>query len=173
MVLGREVEGNTMIFILEGADGTGKSTLAKAIAKETSAHIYHCGFGPEWDIEEYHKTIWRQVKAMERLVGNVVLDRFCISEIIYATCFRDGPAYDVEKFIYENIWEDEVKWIYTRNDNAVTNHVKNSKNRIEMFENMEDVTNTYESYISSSNLNWITYDFDKVNINDFVKEITR
>jgi len=38
-----------VIYILEGPDGAGKSTLANQIAAEKKASVLHCYFDPTWD----------------------------------------------------------------------------------------------------------------------------
>jgi thymidylate kinase len=166
-----------MIYILEGPDGTGKSTLAAAIAEKTKGHILHSTFNKDWDIEEYHTEIMEAAIDLNRY-QDVVIDRWAPSEFVYGKVFRGKPSYDSSILVEEYFGQHDITWIYCRNDNAVENHLNNKKNRKEMFDDMTKVVEEFDDYVSYTSNNWIklpwiTYDFDKVDIDNFVKEITK
>ena len=80
------------IIVLEGADGTGKTTLAKHLVEKHGARYLHLGI---------HKDIWAWHVAALRLAARladdhlVVIDRHWVSEQVYGQVFRGGPAYDL------------------------------------------------------------------------------
>lgn len=163
------------IYILEGIDGSGKTTLANAIAAKTKGHILHSSFNKKWDIEEYHTDIIESALILAQYQP-VIIDRWAPSEFVYSTVFRDGVSYDTGQLI-EEYFNNIKYWIYCRSDNAVENHLKNKTERIEMFEDMADVIDCFDEYVQYTKNNWIhipwkEYDFEKLNIKEFVESIT-
>lgn len=74
--------GNNMKIILEGCDGTGKTTLAKVLADRYSLDICHCTAHDPMDFEFYKQTARKE---------NVIWDRHTIGELIYPDIFdREG-----------------------------------------------------------------------------------
>lgn len=71
-----------MKIILEGADGTGKTTLAKLLANKYNLDICHCTSTDPTDYQFYKQTARKD---------NVVWDRHTIGELIYPYVF-DRPA---------------------------------------------------------------------------------
>lgn len=67
-----------MKIILEGCDGTGKTTLAKLLANKYGLDICHCTQHDPGDYEFYRQTLRK---------GNVVWDRHTIGELIYPNIF--------------------------------------------------------------------------------------
>lgn len=78
------------IFVLEGPDNGGKSTLAKNMAKLINAKIVHSTYRFKGRMMAYHLAQFR--KAL-RLANKqpVILDRWWPSEIAYGNTFRSGP----------------------------------------------------------------------------------
>jgi hypothetical protein len=80
------------IIILEGADGVGKTFLARHLVQKYGAFYIHNGLWPN---------MWERHTAAARLAIKkqakqlVVIDRLWLSEQIYGQVFRGGPAYDL------------------------------------------------------------------------------
>ena len=80
------------VVVLEGADGSGKTTLARRLVDRFGARYLH---------SVVRKDVWRYHLGALRLAARlsatqlVVLDRHWLSELVYGTVFRGGPAYDV------------------------------------------------------------------------------
>lgn len=77
----------TKLFLIEGCDGAGKSTVAKEIAEKYNADYVHLDELKDKDIfAEY-------LRAMALAIDgtcNVVMDRCWLSEPVYAAVFRNG-----------------------------------------------------------------------------------
>jgi hypothetical protein len=161
-----------MIYVLEGPDGVGKTTLAKEIAEQKDAQVLHLTYNANWNMRKYHDDAIYFAEMLNNDGINVVLDRWCPSEAIYGKIFRDGPSFNVDfmiKYYYPLL---DIQFIYCRNDNAVENHLKNAKRREEMFESMADVVEEFDGFVRDhKSMNWIEYDYDKVNMKKFVKEL--
>lgn len=160
------------IFILEGADGSGKSSLAKKIARAVNGNVLHQTYNKKWDMEEYAEDV---IEAAAQLAyyQPVVLDRWAPSEYVYSKVFRNGETYDTKKLI--DLWNKEMDicWIYCRSDKSIENHARKAKLGLEMFDDNKKVIEEYEVYIKYSDLDWYIYDYEKNNTEQFIKEITK
>lgn len=159
-----------MIYVLEGADGTGKTTLARKILDKTNGHYLHSTYDRYWNIQDYHQQIAESAISLN-IYQDVVIDRWALSELIYGNVFREGPSYNVETTLKNLDNEEWVTWVYCKNDNAIINHLRNKRKRKEMFNDMTEVTKEYDKYINISELEWIIFDFNKHNLDDFVKDL--
>lgn len=164
-----------MIYILEGADGTGKSTLANEIAKQKHGQVLHPYYDKTWNMEKYHIAFIESAILFANEGIPVILDRWAPSEFVYGDVFRNGPSFDTSKLI-EKYQDLITEWIYCRNDNAIENHLKNKETREEMFDDMSQVVTKFDYYIEYTSNNWLhipwkIYDFDKVNMKQFVKDL--
>lgn len=160
-----------MIVIIEGPDGTGKTTLAKEIAKEIDGYIIHAGFNKKWDIKKYHQKLMTLSLQLEKIGINVILDRWAPSEHVYGEVFRYGPSYGTKTLI-KNYSGPRFRWIMCRNDNVKENHLKNKEERYEMFDDMEKIQEQYDEYVRVTPfIDWKLYDFNKNDIKEFIKEI--
>ena len=75
------------LIIVEGGDGTGKSTLAEALCQRMGAHYMHLTYRFRDRMDQYHTAALEL--ALKRLAYQpVVLDRWWVSEQVYARAFR-------------------------------------------------------------------------------------
>lgn len=80
------------IIVLEGADGTGKTTLARELVKRHDAFYIHNGLWPNmW--QRHLAAVDLAIKKSQTQL--VIIDRLFLSEQIYGQVFRDGPSYDL------------------------------------------------------------------------------
>lgn len=66
-----------MLYILEGCDGAGKTTLAKTLSQILNAQIIHCSTQTPNNFE-FFDDIARA--AMDK---NIIADRFCYGQFVY------------------------------------------------------------------------------------------
>jgi hypothetical protein len=140
------------IIILEGADGTGKTTLARALVKRYDAFYIHNGLWP--DIWKRHlATVDLAIKRSQKQL--VIIDRLWLSEQIYGDTFRDGPAYDLGARCLDRalLRYGAVTVLCVRRDFA--GHMKHfeelKRTRVEKFARMEMVAQRYLD-LASGNL---------------------
>jgi len=80
------------VVLIEGADYSGKTTLAEALVERFNAYYLH---------GRIFRRMWLYHVAMLRLALRmadtrlVVIDRHWLSELIYGEVYRGGPAYDL------------------------------------------------------------------------------
>lgn len=159
-----------MIYVLEGPDGVGKTTLAHAIQEKTKGHILHCSFNKNWDIKEYLQEVMDVAKKLNKY-QDVIIDRWVPSEWVYGHVFRGGPAFDVDKFLKDYVFDDEIQWIMCKHPEAVANHFKNREVRHEMFEDMTDVVANFSLFeIDRPEMGWIDYDYSKTLRKDWIEK---
>lgn len=162
------------LYIVEGADGTGKSTLCNALMEKTKGNLLHATYDKDWSIPEYH-TDMAAVAIRLMKYQDVIMDRWAVSEEVYANAFRGGAEYSADDFMKRVLGSYGITntvFVYCTTDNIVENHEANKKIRAEMFDDMSPVVKSYEDYMASTKIDWLRYDFNKVNMNEFVEEIT-
>lgn len=79
------------LLCFEGADGSGKTTLADYFVEKFGAVYVHCGVVD--DMRRHHADALSQCAHAIRAGRLACLDRHWISEFVYAPIFRSGPAY--------------------------------------------------------------------------------
>ena len=153
---------NGQVIVLEGADFSGKSTLANQLMAKYRNHVYiHCAVTD--DIKKLHETAF--LNAMELANHGqftVIIDRLHYSELVYGTIFRNGPCYDVKKFdewISDPNLHPNVRKILCLPPKVVVlnGFKKRSADGGEMFDTVEKV---YDMYAQNP-LGWNIYDWTK------------
>jgi thymidylate kinase len=81
------------IFVLEGPDNGGKSTLAKALARRCKAKIIHSTYRFKGRMYAYHLAQFRKALKIAQ-TQPVVMDRWWPSEVCYGNTFRSGPEFN-------------------------------------------------------------------------------
>lgn len=161
-----------MIYLVEGADGTGKTTLAKAIEKHVEGTVIHSGLRSRETVEEYHRRIYTAALWLDAHGVPVVLDRWAPSEHVYGAVFRGGAAYNTDALMMGQMFmESAACLIYCRNDDAAANHRRNAEVRDEYHGDITEVVAEYERYVADRDWGWLTYDYSKASLNRFLKEL--
>lgn len=66
-----------MLIILEGADGAGKSTIAKRLARILNARIIHCTKDTPNDLAYFRSILYASEEQ------HIIADRFCYGQFVY------------------------------------------------------------------------------------------
>jgi hypothetical protein len=83
-----------MLIILEGPDGAGKTTLARAIQKVSGASYLHCTYRLPDQMPRYHTAaLMHALSGALKTDRPVILDRWWPSEYIYGDVFRGGTKF--------------------------------------------------------------------------------
>jgi thymidylate kinase len=159
------------IIVLDGSDGTGKSTLARNLANKTKGHILHCSYDKSWDFVRYFEAIMDSAVKLSHW-QTVIVDRWVPSGQVYDIVFRGGIKEDYDSII-DLYKEVDITWVYCKNEFAIENHLRNAKKRDEMYDDMTEVVKEFDKYIKNSKLSWITYDFNELDVNNIIERILK
>ena len=93
---------NYPIFVLDGPDGVGKTTLALALKEYLGARYIHLTYRFKDKMHLYHGAA---IRLAARLAENqpVILDRWWPSEIVYADAYRGGSKFTKHYFLLEHV----------------------------------------------------------------------
>jgi hypothetical protein len=78
------------IFVIEGPDNSGKTTLANQLMAKTNAHYLHATYKFKGRMMLYHIALLRKAVRIAE-TRPVVLDRWFPSELVYGNVYRNGP----------------------------------------------------------------------------------
>lgn len=159
------------MIILEGPDGTGKTTLAERLAKEFNRRVQHSG-GPPKDQSDIFA---RQERAMQFALHNapVVMDRVpAISERIYGPIIRGKDPFQGSDYLPKLMQAMPLPLIYCRppleviRENMAATHSKKEHETEEHFAGVmkrwETVIEAYDELIDEMQAGWvevIRYDY--------------
>lgn len=133
-----------MIIILDGPDGTGKTTLAERMCTELNAEYLHLTYRWKERIFDYHTAAIRYAARKRR---PIVIDRWWPSEAVYAKAFRGGSDWPLQGRMCDRVAKKfGVIYVYCLPDDvqsAVANHAELKQQREEMYEDIEAVADLY------------------------------
>jgi adenylate kinase family enzyme len=131
------------IIILEGADGTGKTTLARALCARYDGLYIHM---------TYRKDIWPWMAASQRWAAResarrlVVVDRHWPSEMIYARVYRKESTIPAAARALHRTWL-RLGALYVvcapRTAHVVETHQRMKLKRKEMYDTVAEVADRY------------------------------
>lgn len=130
-----------MKIILEGVDGSGKTTLAKILAERYGLDVCHCTQDDAADYNFYRQTLRK---------ANVVWDRHTIGELIYPKIFDRQPQISTEdaRLVMHYAREEGVKTFVLTADMPTLyerlNKRGNEDSRI--YENIDYIDSTFRFY---------------------------
>lgn len=107
-----------MITIIEGSDGTGKTTYAQKLTKQHNAKYLHA--------EQPKTKLWSDEYIKPIDSNNIVLDRWHLGEIVWPEIYGRQSLFDETTFDYCN-WElaklGASLILLTRSEDAIANEL--------------------------------------------------
>lgn len=136
-----------MKIILEGCDGTGKTTLAKILAEKYGLDICHCTQHDAADYDFYRQTVRKE---------NVVWDRHTLGELIYPTLFDREAKIGIEdaRLVMHYAKEEKVKvFVLTADLNTIYNRLEARQNEDKrILANVNYIDSYFKHYAKTYNL---------------------
>lgn len=90
------------VIVLDGPDGTGKSTLARSLSARLDAHHLHLTYRWPNNMFDYHSAALFYVLRKAQ-TQPVVLDRWWPSEVVYADAYRGGSNWPLAYRMLEKV----------------------------------------------------------------------
>lgn len=141
------------IYVLEGPDGAGKTTLAEEFVRRCGiGTILHCGNRFHDRMHWYHTVMFQKaLKAAES--GPVIIDRWWPSEIAYSAAFRGGTRYpEIGRMMDRLARFTRVTYVWcVPNDRPryIDDFAALRQKRPEDFDSMHDVLDQYDEIFDS------------------------
>ena len=133
-----------MIIILDGPDGTGKTTLAKMLQKKLKAAYLHLTYRWKEKIFDYHTAA---IRFAARKNKPIILDRWWPSEAIYAKGYRGGSDWPLQGRMCDRIARKfGAVYVYCLPESvqaAVIHHAELKAKREEMYDDIAVVADLY------------------------------
>lgn len=157
---------NRNLLILSGCDGSGKTKLGQHLIEKYRFNYYHCGVQP--DIKEYHSDVLDLAfNDIDKYNNNFIIDRLHLSEYVYGSLFRNGPAYnwkELNQKIIDKSIENNIKYslilCMPPKDLVMKKHAERLANGDEMFNTVEQVYDSYEKLYNENKNNIQIYKYD-------------
>lgn len=151
-------------IVIEGPDGTGKTTLAEHLSRSLSLPIDHFG-APDMEAFDFYNYLFEKYPN-----GGAIVDRYHVGSFVYGNVFRNGnDLSDYESWLLEGkLLSYNSILIYAKlQDPSISTKIiklRSSKDEYEAVNKQGDVLSLYDKYISSYlNLPYLIYDFSEEN----------
>lgn len=138
------------IFILEGPDGSGKSTLGKKLAETYGIDYTHLTYYK--DDDAMRTQFYDVIRRMNEVRKGCVIDRFILSNIIYGIVFHNCKFVEGWKMFLDALCRDWIKGkeiiiCLPQDKEAYLEHFKKmTEEREEMYCSVEDMSKIYDLY---------------------------
>ena len=130
-----------MVIIVEGPDGSGKSTLVKQICKELNyEELEHI---PRKYPGQYN--LWNVFLSNCINSGkNYVIDRCFISELVYRCCMNDKYPNITMSRIIDLLYNYKVLYIFCENENSFSNAVQRGETYVTDKNSHDTIVKAYD-----------------------------
>lgn len=145
------------VFIIDGPDGTGKTTLANRLSEIYNIPIFHLTYYKDRELhqEQFHKATQMMQDWISNPEGGFIIDRYILSEMIYRKIYRpDEPLIKEAELMYEfmehraAVGEIEIIIALPENRDKWFQHFsKLCQEREEMY-STEKILEVYEEYLT-------------------------
>jgi thymidylate kinase len=141
------------LILIEGPDGTGKSTLAAQFKKDLGAVVLHQCYRWKTRMFHYHTAVLRKALKLVDQGQLVVLDRLWPSELLYGQVYRGGSPIPHEgRFMDRVMLKHASLYIFCGGDPKVIaeRHARLKQERGELYESkVEQLAIAYSKFVKS------------------------
>lgn len=160
-----------MILMISGCDGTGKTTIVKALSEKLGWETKH--FDKPKDLEDGKRQYFNFAKMMnEQPNKNIICDRLHDGEWVYAPLFRGYKADYMREFEREITSTHNILFVYVKA--SLDTIIDRTRKRGEDFvkeEQFQTILDSFEEYLKDQALPFIVVDTTSSNTNEDVERI--
>lgn len=138
------------VFILEGPDGSGKTTLGHKLADTYGIEYVHLTYYEDEDV--MRTQFYDVIRRLNMSKKGFVVDRFILSNIIYGIVFHNYKFVDGWKMFLDALCRDWIKskeiiFCLPHDKETYLEHFKKmTEEREEMYCSVEDMSKIYDLY---------------------------
>lgn len=158
-----------MLIIIEGCDGTGKTTLANKLIEDFK-FSYNKENKPPYDGFKYYIDRATSFKSGD----NIILDRFHLGEIVYPSIKKDRTPLDLTKqhLIERALIPQNTLLILGKTSKDFIINTFNTRGETYVNEDeIDEIVRLFDIHYKESFLNKIIYDVEKFNYNEIKYKI--
>ncbi len=148
-----------MIIVIEGCDGSGKTTMAKAMEKQFRSEgfkvVYHHASIRRWCLRHHLAKLRYALRDYASHSSNTIhiFDRLWPSEAIYGSIYRNR-TYDPLVMWSIDFFLSQLGavyvWCYDSPDALVDRHAELKQTRVEDFDDIREVAETYSALVTGA-----------------------
>lgn len=142
MIITSGLQVNNMLILIEGCDGSGKTTLCKALGKY-NFNVFPSIPRGESDSGE----LWYNLAYVNKLRRHTnIMDRSFISDLVYRTYDNDKAEFGIEKMLA--ILSHDCKIVYCKTDTCYEDSIARGEDNIVTKEASDKIQNIYDTYMT-------------------------
>ena len=134
-----------MLIVLEGADGVGKSTIAKRLARILNARIIHCTKDTPNDLAYFRSILYASEEQ------HIIADRFCYGQFVYQSEEERKLTQDELYRLEADMLNRGAKVIYVTASEKTIEARLNKRNEIPMYP-VKELLERFDTVMKQSTL---------------------
>lgn len=134
-----------MLIILEGADGAGKSTIAKRLARILNARIIHCTKDTPNDLAYFRSILYASEEQ------HIIADRFCYGQFVYQSEEERKLTQDELYRLEADMLNMGAKVVYVTASEKTIETRLNKRNEIPMY-TVKELLERFDTVMKQSTL---------------------
>ena len=134
-----------MLIVLEGADGVGKSTIAKRLARILNARIIHCTKDTPNDLAYFRSILYASEEQ------HIIADRFCYGQFVYQSEEERKLTQDELYRLEADMLNMGAKVIYVTASEKTIEARLNKRNEIPMYP-VKELLERFDTVMKKSTL---------------------
>lgn len=134
-----------MLIVLEGADGVGKSTIAKRLARILNARIIHCTKDTPNDLTYFRSILYASEEQ------HIIADRFCYGQFVYQSEEERKLTQDELYRLEADMLNMGAKVIYVTASEKTIEARLNKRNEIPMYP-VKELLERFDTVMKQSTL---------------------
>ena len=166
------MKNKKLFIVFEGVDGTGKSTLAKAIADKYGVEVTHNDKSLTY--EEGKKNSYDYIEKLKEMPFGVIDRLVHTGEAVYAPIYRGYTGIDYFNDLEEKMLEEfDILMVYVHAENDVIE--ERLKSRGEDYISLKDIDRlkgNYDYYLRQTEIPFITFDSGKDSLENNINKLS-